>query len=459
MTIIGEKGKPIRLNGKLSGAGDDVPVAGFNITNTVGAIPTCSVTIPIEFLDKLKTEDDEGEAVIYTLEINGFPVFKGLFTGDGHEITGTSCGAQVSLLHPASQIDTGQIVAQDLHSSSSIDFSYIIRTKGFTSGASSNVHLIDFYKGGNLIEDIKSGIVAAMTDQSSSTTNSSGDSESGGGNEAAIKAVASILAVHGGSLAEGISGSLTSTINEYVRQIVGNSLVGRTSMWDLMSSVLSTFGILLVCDCFTGMVYAIPDVTGMKPPDSNKISGRVEITAARASSSIVRNVGQVTLFSGAMTNEATSGEGPPVAFISYPETKKSGSELGLTVPGWLNPLAQPLPGDALLGIQRKLAQTYYFIEKNKMKTAAISTAIAPLATPGTMISVEPYSAMRPLSDMNVTAIERTYVGYLHQVSHIFDSASKQIYSVLSVRNYTSEDGAELTEEHALFSDAKCPELL
>ena len=135
-----------------------------------------------------------------------------------------------------------------------------------------------------------------MQDSDGETTNAEGNTAATYDATAALTAVGSIISQFGGKLDDTAATHLTSTINEWVRRIVGNSLTGRASMWDLLSSIFSTFGIMLVCDCSTGLVHGVPDVTGMRPPDGNTITGKVEVTAARASSSIIRNIGQVTLF-------------------------------------------------------------------------------------------------------------------------------------------------------------------
>jgi len=468
MTLIGVPGVPARLKATLSGPGSvQIPIAGFNIMNTVGAIPTCSIVIPIEFIGQMATrQKDSEDDNLYTLSVGYvgsnvlLPIFTGYFSGDGHEVTGSSCGAQASLIHPASKIDEGQIVAQGLHSSSSIDFSYIIRTKGSIAGASNNPHMIEFYKkDGNLIDGMKAGIASAMAATSGQTTDADGKTAAYYNAKAAIKAVNAILVQHGGVFSKDVGGSMTLAINEWIRQIVANSLTGRASMWDLLSSLFSSFGILLVCDCSSGKVHAFPDVSGMRPPGTNVITGKVEVTAIRASSSIVRNIGQVTLFSSAMQNDGTAKAGPQVAFVSYPPKKKEGSELGISVPGWLNPLAQPMAANVLKDIQVRLAKTYYYIERNKMKTAVVSTPLAPKLMPGTMVMVDPFSAMKPIPTAQVTALTRRYVGYLYQVSHIFDGPGKQIYSLANIRNYVPEKEVELIGTHPLFDDAKCPEIL
>lgn len=461
MTIIGKKNDKVKPSGFIEGPGGKIDISGLNCIYAVGAIPVCRVFIPPEFLSQIP---DEQTNEIYTVKVSGEDgdktIFTGYIAGDSGRITGTKVMGGVDIVHVARDMDETRISSPSLHPSSISDYSYTMMKPGSNLGSSSTFEPATFFKpgGGKLPEQIVSGLKEIMSALQSETMTVGGEKAKTETLQKGIDLL-SKLTFKDGTLKGDIESPLASSdgsnnsINTWVRQRCEGSFNGARSVWDTLTAIFSEFGIYMICDN-EGKVFTAVDCSSMSS-DKNKLDGEYIATFDKTSA-MFRSISEVLLASENVRATKLSDKGAPGGFVSA-MSGSAGATLVLQVPGWLNPIVET-DSEKLVSAMQAYAKAMLFLEKSKFRTVSITGPLAPLAVPGTIIQISPYSAMKARSGGQIEDFKKTYIGYCYQLVHEIDVQGEVLQTTFYLKNVSIAGGNNELSEHPLFSDVKPFEL-
>lgn len=454
MTIIGEPGEVSRVDGYLSGAGGKLEISGFNCIYAVGSLPVCRVFLPPELLSKIP---DEQTTDVYQVKVSDgkkdHTIFTGYIAGDNGRITGNKVCAGVDLVHLARDLDETRLSAPSLHPRSISDYSSVWANEFSAAGTEFESDPQFFTPGGGkLPEQIIKALMKHLKDLSSSAKEVAGETAKTESLQKGIDLLGKVTFLDGtikGSIEGPLSSKGTNSINEWARQQAFGSFSSARSVWDTLTSMLCQFGIYLVCDN-EGKVFTSTDCSGMKSP-GNKLNGEYIATWDK-NSAMYRNVGEVVIATDNVKASDFDNKGQPGGFVSY-SNKKDGATLVLQVPGWLNPIARTNDaGDGMVEVQKQYAKMVYGLERNKFRTMSLTGPLAPLAIPGTVAEISPYSAMKAKSGGKIEDLSKTYIGYCHQVSHEIDAQSGVMETTFHFKNVSILGNGDEIDSHPIFSD-------
>lgn len=459
MKILGKAGSIAKPSGTLTGPAGNIPISAVQVTSSVGSIPTARVSIPIEFLAKLPTEQNDD---IYTVTVSdgvgtSATLFTGYVAGPRGRIGQGACSAGITLVHPARDMDQMRITAPSFHPASVFDYNYMFRLGNDTEGGGSGFNLQDgrFYTGGNLPQALVKGVIATLKDAAAGRLEGGGTQFKDIGLGPAI-ALLEKLKYRDGVIRGDLVGALLNedktgnSINAWAEARVMGSFNAMRSIWDTLTTLFSEFGIYLFGSCL-GETWATVDVAGFTPPGEN-ILGPDYITDIEWVSMFTRNISEVNLICDHIAGLDQEGGGAAGTLVTYPEkATKSGASIALQMPGWLSPLSSAQDYPQILKAQRAMAQAFFYIERNKLRTLSVSGPLAPLVTPGTTALIDPSSRIKALSGMKLDR-NVDYTGYCYQIDHVMNRASNILQTNFSFRNVT-EGKAETISQHPIFSDA------
>jgi hypothetical protein len=491
MKIIGRPNAVVELDGYISGPGGQIPIEMFSSDNTVGRIAIARVSVPPQYAQQISDLATKDQYRIFVGEKGGemFNVFTGYISGKFTRFHSGSIRTGLDLIHPARDMDQMRLAAPGLHCGSVADYKYYHISVAKYSDETGPGKYPYFEGGGNIASAFIEGLMIRLMEISSVQIEDpyfDSKEESLG---PCIEALASIKVMNGELNAGNLIQGDHNPINRHINERVEASFLTYASIWDTVSTVLSDYGMLLICNP-DGTTMASVDLGGIKPSDSNYVGGEI-ITLFDSSSAFYRNVKSVIFVS----NEVMSapGIGDPNdrhtgVVISYPIPEPDddqGANLMLAFPPWLENLGygaqynytkkEPASSsssishqeeeeslgnastdsvrEATKSIQYKYAQMRYTIERNKMRTFSVTTVMCPTAVPGTNAliipwgDVTPFGAGGPNIDMSTQ-----FSGYCSTVQHLVDVQSRNISTTFTFRNVTS-DLDELVESNPLYSDA------
>lgn len=452
MTIIGKKNDKVKPSGFIEGPGGKIDIAGLNCIYAVGAIPVCRVFIPPEFLSKIP---DEQTNDIYSVKISGEDgdktIFTGYIAGDNGRITGTRVMGGVDLVHPARDLDETRLSAPSLHPSSIIDYNYTMRYARDTGGTFEST---TFFSpgGGKLPEQIISGMKKVMAVLQSDNALVGGEKSKKETLQKGIDLL-SRLTFKDGTIKAEIESPLAAedgsnnSINTWIWQRCTGSFNAARSAWDTLTAIFSEFGIYMICDN-EGKIFTAVDCSSMSF-DKNKLDGEY-ITTFDKTSAMFRNIAEVQLASDNVRPSAHTDKGVPGGFVRA-MSGSVGATLVLQVPGWLNPIIET-NSNKLMAAMQAYAKAMLFLEKNKFRTVSVTGPLAPLAVPGTIIQISPYSAMKARSGGQIEDFKKTYIGYCYQLVHEIDVQGEVLQTTFYLKNVSVAGGNSELSEHPLFSD-------
>lgn len=478
MKIIGKPGDVIAPQGWLEGPfgkGGDATRIQINSIQTsfaVGTIPTCRVSVPIEALDQLpQGQTNDVCKVMVSDGTDDHVLFTGYCSGPRGRISGNSVSAGMSLIHIARDLDQCRLSAPGIHPASVDDFNYVIASRkasreGLGSGRFfvendvmpkeiienlikelNNIEQISFQNVGNI-----PGV--ALKDVSFAP---------------AIELLKKIKVLNGQikgeifePLTSNIAGQNDQCINAWVHSKVKGGLQTTMSLWDVLASIFTAFGLQIICDNLGGVSIAA-DTAGFTAPDANLL-GASYITAFDWNSLFTRDIYEVNLIANNVASSAVGG--PPTegaTLYTYPdkEARKGatgeapvGGSLTLLLPGWLEPITIVRDEKELQKAFRSLAQMFFYLERSKLRTISISGPLAPNVVPGTNAIFEPFSKVAAKSGQPITITKTQYTGYCYKVDHVFDGSSNTLQTNFSFRNISSTESKETVASHPIFSDVK-----
>lgn len=461
MVIIGKADTVVRPTGVIRGPAGNIEIATLSCSFAVGTIPVCRVGIPPEALSKL---EDSQSNQIYDVLVGDrqpeFLMFRGYLAGESGKIQGDSISAGIDLVHIARDLDQMRISAPSLHPASILDYNYTYRGDTTTGSGAEGGFIFEgesFFKpgGGMLSKQIVNGLIKILT-----TTLSERSQGVGGDGGPKIEAFAPVIQAlnsikHLNSTIKGaIEGPLSTqdnnSINTWARARAAGSFNSMRSVWDTLTTIFAEFGVHLVCDN-AGNIWAMADCAGFKPSGNELLP--TYIGSFDHSSALFRNIKEVNLITDQIRNESSTGGGTAGTLVTYPpESKDVGASMAVQMPGWLNPIASTGSSVGAADAQREFAKCQYFLERNKMRTIAVTGPLAPRVVPGTVARIVPYSAIKPFSGQKLEPLTRTYVGYCYQVNHFIDVASHVMQTTFYFRNVSNEADKEVLTTHPIFSD-------
>lgn len=463
MKFIGKRGETNRISFYVRGSGGRIDVSGFKCKFAVGSIPRCELQCPPEMLSKIPDEqsndkyelivdDGEGEDVLFT----------GYASGDTSSLSGSSVSAGFGLTHIARDLDEARISAPKLHPASSVDYSYVFNDlSGSATGGAVTLGSSPrfFEKGkGKVSEQIVKSIQAHLKDLSSASKSPNGATAKQD-MQRSIDLLNSIEFLDGKfskEVEDKISGTEITSLNSWLTSRILGSITSFGTVWDTLTGIFSELGIYLVGNN-EGKVIAVADCAGMSP-QGNELNGTI-VTGWSKSSNFYRNVGEVVLVSDNIrSQDVSAAQGAVGGFVTYPPSgSNQGASLAFRLPGWLNPIAtigDIKPSD-MLAVQRQYARMIYTLERSKFSTAVVTTNIAPLAVPGTVCKVKPYSAMKARSGGGVEDFDRTYAGYCHMIEHEVSAnpnGGRTMRTNFYLKNVTIDGKGAQINKHPLFDD-------
>ena len=482
MIKIGSPGELTKVTAYLLKGSTKIPITSFNCSYSIGSIPTCSLGVPIEFISKLPTRADEDiYKVIVESNKDKYTLFAGYVAGPSGSVSARSVEAGINLVHPARDLDATRLTNPTQLTSGVNDWNYEIYGGGDGTDPEE-----DYYNPEKtddpLPQQIINGIVTVMkTWQSESQENESTRNADGFITIVYTKSIALLekIKVLNGALNKELGSLVDNEINKFVNKEITGSIESQTSLWNVLNSIMSQFGFQLLCD-HNGDVLITTDLANFEPPDKNYFYSD-QIWSLNQSSSFVRNVSQVNLLISNQRDENND------ILVSYPDKIKEGEpfsgSMSVLLPSWLEELNEeadistqgssavpqeppsacsppPVLTDkkptadqetAKRNLQLKYAKSVYYSEKNKWSTISFSGPLLPNAVPGTTIWVQPYSAVKAMSGVEI-GDGSLFSGHLVEVQHSLSASGQSVQTSLVLKNVSRSDEDFNIKEHFLFSD-------
>lgn len=462
MTIIGKQGDICRPKAYVEGPSGKIEISSVSCTYSVGSIPMCRVFVPPEFLGIVP---EEGDDQLYTVKVtDGESEAKTLFTGyvagSNAQISEKRIMAGIDLIHPARDLDEGRISSPSLHPNSVMDYTYFVKG-GFKKSSEILEGGVFFTKGGGPVaKQALDGLATCLTQIIGLNPDSaSGGPVKIGTLEKTIDLLKKVTVLNG-TLKDEVETGLQGTVQDrislqsYFHSRFLGSFNSARSVWDTLCSTFSEMGLYMICDN-EGKVSVSADCSGLIGGD-NRLGPDYIVTLDK-SSVIKRPIGEVNLI-GMAVRKAASAKDPiaqPLSVATYPpDGSGKGATLTLQIPGWLNPVMEVGSEGGCTTACQAYAKAMYYQEKSKFRTMTASGPLAPLAIPGTVAKITPFSAMRPLSGSSIGDFQKTYLGYCYQIIHTVDVQEKTMKSTFCFSNVSPEESDGGIDEHPLFSDVK-----
>ena len=489
--IIGKANGVARPHGWLDVNGDQVPIISATTESILGgAPPLCSINLPAEYIQDLMSTADDTLYRVYVADGSsggGALIFTGYLGGQTMLKSAQSYGTGITLIHQARDLDQTRLVAPDIACGGYAD-NRVLRYAGVSGGTNMGLALFNqiFYSPGQgpLASQIIQGLISLLQKFSGSAYADIGSKKTPIAFEKCIKLLQSITVLNG-TISSEIDTVLKENngINHFLHDRFLQGFNSMSSIWDILTMVLSNFGLYMIC-AYNGTVYVTADLTNLTPPDANTLDSSI-ITDYSFSSTIVRNIKNVTIVSylGCPADDGTNNIAPST-IVEYPPSESQSSQ-GATLlqrlPAWLEPMGMavnqvdpsgaalpPTPSDpepqaanpstSMSGVDLRAAnlqyaQMVYNYEINKMRTATVSFPLAPTLVPGTTVTVTPFSTVRaksgplPSNNLSFTAC---FYGLRHEIS----AQTKTCRTTLLLRNVSSTDENLNVETNPVYSDAK-----
>jgi hypothetical protein len=282
-------------------------------------------------------------------------------------------------------------------------------------------------------------------------------------------------------------------INRIIHNDIHGSISGNRSIWDVLSRLFARFGDIQFI-CRPNDIVITPNVSGMKPPESNTIISE-HIDQVGQTIALSRNISKCYVFSTNVT-PMYLGNAPSKSVVGvYPAKgarQSGGSTLVVAAPTWLFPekVVSSMETKNVAGDQSAIswnavnqshdavkkyekcadtiqklipdgqaalnayAKRQYHLERDRAKTLTISGPMAPNVFPGTMCRVDVDMVFKSLQGGEAPSVtKKTYYGYCYQVQHIVDVAAKTAQTNFFLSHVT-DDANSLLQTCPLFSDTK-----
>ena len=144
------------------------------------------------------------------------------------------------------------------------------------------------------------------------------------------------------------------------------------------------------------------------------------------------------------------------SLVTYPPPNQQtdkGASMSIALPGWLNPIAYLNSDEAgIKATQLAYAQSQFYVERSKFRTAAVSGPLVPRAVPGTTALITPYSSLKTFNQAGIESLQKTYTGYCYQINHAMDVKSKTLQTTFYFRNISDTATGETVAQHPIFGD-------
>jgi hypothetical protein len=475
MKFVGKPGEVVRPVGFMG----SIPITSFAASFSVGSIPTCRVGIPVEFIGDIQ---DKATKQLYEVKIGErgdlFTAFKGYVSGRNGRVSQSRIEAGVNLVHPARDMDTMRMLAPSMHSQGLDDWSY-----SRTPVGGGETHPEDIYfssSGASLPRQLIDGVVSRLEYWRGQKVQIGSNVEfKDAGYEAAVSLLKTINVLNG--TMSDLGATLSVSINEYAKRGFENSTSTQSSLWNSMTEIFGSFGLMFICDC-KGQVFVSADMANFQPPDENFFYSD-RILSFDQSSSFGRNVREVNLISHGVRNSLNGIPGDnndSITYTTYPGNAapdEAGGSIAMAMPGWLSPLntiqpnmdenepvssfnpaiqnskSAPPNSVQISRAQKSMARKFYNMERNKWRTFSLVVPFMPNAVPGTTVWVQPYSSVRAMSGKQVSS-GALYSGYLSQVQHYADVASKVLQTTLVLTHVSEVSEATNETSDPIFTDVK-----
>ena len=437
MNYAVQPGKVSKPTVTVSGdSGGDIDITAVTAVLEVGKIPVATIAAPPEYSEGLLGHQTNQR---FRISVAGKPVFTGYISGPSGRCTGESINYSNGLVHLSRDLDQSRMWCPGIHPMSMDDWQCY-----FVPGFSNDVAILDVIGRdfdckkelmGEVIRVVKAMLETTLVVKQASLygdlTGIQADAAT------VIPLLSRFYAPQRNLMHSSISSNVAIdlSIGQFMAAQMTQSRNSNRSVWDTMQLMFSHLGMTTVCDA-SGNVMVVPIYTGCAPPSGNFIDDDW-ILGYDYNSVYHRNVGNVLLLSHASQDFGGglpgSVDGPVKSLISrsamYPpkkDTKSPGSgTLVLPVPRWLTP---QLGGQEAVdvgvpqGLLDLYAKSIFFEYRNSGRAVKLITPFCPGATPGTCISFQPSTKMKPFSGKKTDQGPKS--GYLWKVIHVADVESK-----------------------------------
>jgi hypothetical protein len=463
LSVLGEVNRPEVY---LEGSGK-IDVVSGSVSLNVGGMAQAELIIPLINFKELEASSPDTEfKIISTLNDQPETLFVGYLSGigGGGEVGQFYCRA--SLIHKASILDQVKMSGPGLSPGGISDFAYILnQDAGEFADQSFDIN-VDGNLAKTIIEDAIVPLLESMIEEGADEFGNALDTATA---QKAISYLKSDIEYFGGTPAVALD---EGDIEQYLEDALINSPSGKESIWNCLSVVLGSYGLVMICSP-GGKLKIGPDLSGLAPNSSNTITPD-NIIGFDINSSIVRNISQVQIIdtdSSGVNSDPPGGDDSAISAPSdnvstvaqYPEESNGGGGiLVLQLPAWL----QSVYDDVRIGqennpdagtIAEDYAKMMFIVNRNQSKNASVVTPIAPLVIPGTTGKFLPYSSAKVVKSGGhpaepIPALP-AFIGYIFAISHTF-SAEGQWRTNFNFKNVTTEGRNDFATEHPFYSDGK-----
>ena len=450
MKYIGKINSIVKPTVKANG----VNIVAAKITNRVGEIPTCSLSVLPEDVEAF---DDIDKLV--TVQISGTGgsgmIFAGYPTGLSCSNMSGSVSAGVDLVHTARDLDETSSLVPGIVPASNADVNtFLYHPKGLVQGVGGSLNVKFPVHEKEFGPAICEGMIAFLKRTNISSSPDFIPSAAGEKGKAIgmLEAIGAASEKTSGKL-KGVDASAASWIESYCTGMLsrgGNS----ATIWDVLSMIVAAFDSCLICKP-DGSVVISPNFNGVKA-GKNTISPEIlqkfdRSCVSTRSPQECRIVGDVqSSLVGNLFKPATIG----TAVSPYPGSRGT---MVMSCPGWLSNMMTIT--DEQRAKKKQLMDNYAlsvimrYSQENQ--TFSLVCPVCPEVFPGTCATFKPASSIKSFDGGKIGAFEKKYDGYCYQIEHYLSSStfctSFMFKTALEAGKYPKQSS------HPLFESAKMME--
>lgn len=444
MIYIGQADQIVRPQVTING----MPVSAVRMTNRVGEIPTCSVSLLPEHVNEFNNIDTP---VVVMAEQYGV-IFSGYPTGISCSNMNGNISAGVDLIHPARDLAETSVVVPGVTPGSNADIqTWLYYPNEKKAGQNSSRDIDCDIESKSFGKAVCDSIIEFIQHNRPSATNGF-DVSDAGDKEKAIKmlqVIGEFSEETSGKLA-GASGFMRKAVSEHVTSVLkraGNS----ATIWDTLSSIIAAFDSYLVC-MPGGTVFICPNFTGVKA-QSNFIEPKI-IQKFDKSSISPRSPKECKVISTKYAQQKAQATSVGVMGSATSDLKGARGTMVMAAPGWLDSMYWDFSTQAKA--QRKklmdaFAKSVLMRHCHEQKTFSIMSIPCPNVFPGTCATFQPASKIKSFINGQLSDFDKTFDGYCFSVEHYISTQS--FYTAFQFKTALETDTYEKQESHPLYEGA------
>lgn len=428
-----------------------VNVVSAKISSRVGEIPTCSLSVLPEDVNRFDGIDTPVSVVI-----NGSTtIFKGYPTGINFSNMHGGVSAGVDLVHaardlsetstmvpgivPASTADAKTVLyhpnQQTQNAKQPISFRFPVESKPFGPAVCEGIEW--FIANNHLASSIVNFVGSKAGDRQMAIE--------------MLKKIASNSEKTSGKI-KNINASIAASVARHCFGILtrmGNS----STIWDTLSAILGAFDSVLLC-LPDGEVTIVPNYNGVKAT-SNSINSSIIQKFDRSCVSQRSPSECAVVARGRM--QQTDGV-YKAGMYGHASSEMAGSRGSMLVscPQWLEDVGGT---DEAKENRAKLLDAYaksiLMRYEHEQKTFSVMCPVCPGAFPGTCATFRPTSSIKSFSGKNADVFSKEFDGYCYSVEHVLSSES--FYTSFMFKTALESDKYPKQQSHPLFEGDTMPE--